>query len=207
MLDGLFNKDKEKAEEEKRQMVEGMQSMSDQIAALGKQMAEKNAEIERLQKATGDAKTSATALQAAQKQVADLQAQLGELQRKMAEEKATRENNEVVAERIRKQQEAARAKEATAAPASGGIKATAAPASGGIAVGGTAYVTRAGGLPLRLRSGAGLDHKILDRLAPGTQMTLLEGPQQSDNHAWWRIRTTDGREGWVAGEELRSQPD
>jgi SH3-like domain-containing protein len=38
-------------------------------------------------------------------------------------------------------------------------------------------------------------------------MTLLEGPESRDNHTWWRIRTTDGREGWVAGEDLRAQPD
>lgn len=29
-------------------------------------------------------------------------------------------------------------------------------------------------------------------------MTLLSGPQQADGHGWWNIRTTDGREGWVA---------
>ena len=206
MLGGLF---KDKDEEEKRQMVEGMQSMSDQIAALGKQLADKNAEIDRLQKATSGATADTSALQAAHQQVADLQGQLSELQRKMAEDKATQEANAVVADRIRKQQEAARAKAATAAPpASGAAAATSAPAaSGGIAVGGTAYVTRAGGMPLRLRSGAGLNHEVVDRLPPGTQMTLLEGPHQADNHAWWHIRTTDGREGWVAGEELRSQPD
>jgi predicted RNase H-like nuclease (RuvC/YqgF family) len=201
MLGGLFNKDKDKDEEEKRQMVEGMQSMSDQILALSKQLADRNAEIERLQKATSGAKSDASALQVAQKQVADLQGQLHELQRKLAEDKATQEANAAVADRIRKQQESARAKATTAAPA-------AAPAaSGGIAVGGTAYVTRAGGMPLRLRSGGGLSHKVVDKLPPGTQMTLLDGPHQADNHAWWHIRTTDGREGWVAGEELRSQPD
>ena len=197
MLGGLFNKDKDKDEEEKRQMAEGMQSMSDQIGALAKQLADKNTEIDRLQKAAGGAAADASALHAAQQQVADLQRQLGELQRKMAEDKATQEANAVVADRIRKQQEAAHAKQTTAAPSAGG----------GIAVGGTAYVTRAGGMPLRLRSGAGLNHEAIDRLPPGTQMTLLEGPHQADNHAWWRIRTTDGREGWVAGEELRSQPD
>jgi Bacterial SH3 domain len=195
MLDGLFHKGKD--EEEKRQMVEGMQSMSDQIAALGKQLADKNAEIEQLHKAAGGAAADASAVQAAQKQVADLQKQLHDLQLKMAGEQAAREAEAMAADLIRKQQEVARAKEAATSP----------PASGGIAVGGTAYVTRAGGMPLRLRSGAGLNHDAIDRLPPGTQMTLLEGPHQADNHAWWHIRTTDGREGWVAGEELRSQPD
>ena len=88
MLGGLF---KDKDEEEKRQMVEGMQSMSDQIAALGKQLADKNAEIDRLQKATSGVTADTSALQAAHQQVADLQGQLSELQRKMAEDKATQE--------------------------------------------------------------------------------------------------------------------
>jgi hypothetical protein len=141
--------------------------------------------------------------------VTDLQKQLRELQRKLAEDQATHEAEAMAAELIRKQQAAAHTQEGkAAAPVSAGIAASAGvAASGGIAVGGTAYVTRAGGMALRMRSGAGLNHDVVDRLAPGTQMTLLEGPQQADNHAWWRIRTTDGREGWVAGEELRSQPD
>jgi predicted RNase H-like nuclease (RuvC/YqgF family) len=214
MLNNLFgkDKDKEKEEEEKRQMAEGMQSMSDQILALSNQMTEKNAELERLQKAAKDATSGsaagAKALQAAQQQVADLQKQLRELQRKAAEDKAKQEADAMAADLIRKQQAkqqsaAPTAKVTSAQPASS----TAAPTSGGIAIGGTAYVTSAGGMPLRLRSGAGLNHESIDRLPPGTQMTLLDGPRQSDNHAWWRIRTTDGREGWVAGEELRTQPD
>ena len=193
MLDKLFHKD----DDEKRQMAENMQNMSDQIGALSKQVAEKNAEIEKLQQTASGATTDAAALQTARQQVDDLQKQLRELQRKMAEEQATREAEEMAQDLIRKQQAASHTKEVAAAT----------PIGGGLAVGGTAYVTSAGGMPLRLRSGAGLNHEAVDRLPPGTQMTLLEGPHQADNHAWWRIRTTDGREGWVAGEELRTQPD
>jgi hypothetical protein len=80
-------------------------------------------------------------------------------------------------------------------------------APGGLAAGASAWVTRAGGLPLRLRSGPSLSGDVLDRLQPGTQMTLLDGPRNADGHAWWHIRTTDNREGWVAGEDLRTQPD
>jgi len=80
-------------------------------------------------------------------------------------------------------------------------------AAGGLTAGASAWVTRAGGLPLRLRSGPSLSESVLDRLQPGTQMTLQDGPKQADGHGWWHIRTSDGKEGWVAGEDLRTQPD
>ena len=193
MLSNPFKKD----DEEKRQMSEGMQSMSEQIGALSKQLADKNAEIERLQASAKSATADTAALQTARQQVDDLQKQLHELQRKVAEDQAAREAEAMAADLIRKQKADAQAKEVAAAPAP----------SGGLAVGGTAYVTRAGGMALRLRSAAGLNSEIAGRLNPGTEMQLLEGPRQADNHAWWRIRTSDGREGWVAGEELRTQPD
>jgi len=194
MLGNLFKKPED---DEKRQMVEGLQSMGEQIGALSKQLADKNAEIEQLQQAAGGAGANATALDAAKKEMDALQQQIHELQRKLAEEQAAHEADEMANELIRKQQAKAQAK-ATAAPSAG---------APGLAVGGSAWVTRAGGLPLRLRSGAGLGHDVLDRLPPGTQMTLLDGPQQADNYAWWHIRTADGREGWVAGQDLRAQPD
>jgi hypothetical protein len=201
MLGNIFKKDDD--DKEKSEMVEGMQSMSEQIGALSKQLADKNAEIDRLEAATKSATSDSSALQAARQQVDNLQKQLRDLQRKVAEDQATREAEAMAADLIRKQKADAQAKadahakEVAAAPA----------ASGGLAVGGTAYVTRVGGLPLRLRTGAGLDNEISGRLQPGTEMQLLEGPKQADNHAWWRIRTSDGREGWVAGEELRTQLD
>lgn len=74
-------------------------------------------------------------------------------------------------------------------------------------VGDTAFVKRAGGLPLRLRSQPSVSAQVLSLLAPGTQMTLLEGPRSADGHPWWRIRTTDNRTGWVAGDNLLKNPD
>jgi hypothetical protein len=70
-----------------------------------------------------------------------------------------------------------------------------------------AWVTREGGLVLRLRAGAGSNQSIIARLPVGTQLTLLEGPQTANGFNWWRVRTVGGREGWVAGENLRTQPD
>lgn len=77
-----------------------------------------------------------------------------------------------------------------------------------VAVGCEAWVTRGGGLQLRMRSsGAILANNIIARLPIGTQMTVLEGPSPADSFTWWRVRTIGGQEGWVAGENLVPQPD
>ncbi|GAB4445432.1 MAG: hypothetical protein OHK0015_47690 [Chloroflexi bacterium OHK40] len=82
------------------------------------------------------------------------------------------------------------------------------PACTTIAVGCEAWVTRAGGLVLRMRSsGAILPDNIIARLPIGTQMTVLEGPAPADGQTWWRVRTIGGNEGWVSGENLVLQPD
>ena len=80
-------------------------------------------------------------------------------------------------------------------------------ASGGLTLGATAYVRKAGGKNLRLHDLAGLESHVSDSLHPGTQLTLLVGPVHRDNYPWWRIRTADGREGWVAGTELVTHPE
>jgi hypothetical protein len=38
-------------------------------------------------------------------------------------------------------------------------------------------------------------------------LQLLEGPTSANGYTWWRVATIGGRTGWVAGEELRVQPD
>ncbi|GAB4172261.1 MAG: hypothetical protein Fur005_34050 [Roseiflexaceae bacterium] len=76
-----------------------------------------------------------------------------------------------------------------------------------LGLGCTAWVTRAGGFSLRMRSAAGIDQEITARLPVGTQVELLEGPQAVGEFTWWRVRTLGGREGWVSGENLVLQPD
>jgi hypothetical protein len=77
-----------------------------------------------------------------------------------------------------------------------------------LAVGCDAWVTRAGGLVLRMRSAPAIaDANIIARLPIGTQMEILEGPQAAAGFTWWRVRTVGGVEGWVAGENLVLQPD
>lgn len=77
-----------------------------------------------------------------------------------------------------------------------------------IAIGCPAYVTRAGGLTLRMRSSPQIaDDNVVARLPIGTELELLEGPQAADGFSWWRARSRGGSEGWVAGENLVLQPD
>jgi hypothetical protein len=84
---------------------------------------------------------------------------------------------------------------------------SAAPGCDSLAINCDAWVTRSGGRILRLRAGVGIDQAVLFKLPVGTQVKLLEGPQPADGYTWWRIATLGGREGWVAGEELRTKPD
>ena len=70
-----------------------------------------------------------------------------------------------------------------------------------------AWVTRAQGRGLRLRARPGTTQPIVEVLPIGTQMTLLEGPQQIADLSWWRVRTAGGNAGWVAGNNLVLQPD
>jgi hypothetical protein len=82
------------------------------------------------------------------------------------------------------------------------------PACTEIAVGCRAWVTRAGGLNLRMRSAPTISpDNIIARLPIGTEMTVDEGPQSADGFTWWRVTTVGGQNGWVAGENLVLQPD
>ena len=98
MLGNLFHKD----DDEKRQMAEGRQSTSDQIGALSRQLTYENAEITRLQATASSAASDALALQAARQKVDELQQQLRELQRTMAEEQAARDAEKMAAGLIHK---------------------------------------------------------------------------------------------------------
>jgi hypothetical protein len=77
-----------------------------------------------------------------------------------------------------------------------------------LAVGCQAWVTREGGLVLRIRTAPAITAtNIISRLPIGTQMEILEGPAAADGFTWWRVRTVGGVEGWVSGENLVLQPD
>lgn len=188
--------------DETKKMGEQMQNLSEQIGKLQQELAAKTAEADRLRTQAAQGIGSQVALEDANAQLEVLRKQVADLQNAQRQAPGAAEGAKSVGGA------GASVSSASPKPAQGSVTlgASEAPA-GGLAVGATAYVTRAGGLPLRLRSGPSLKESILDRLQPGTQMTLLEGPRQADGHAWWHIRTTNGHEGWVAGEDLRTQPD
>lgn len=184
---GLFSRD-----DDAKKVGEDMQKLSEQIGELQRKLATKTAEADGLRTQAAQNAGSSVALEDAQSEIAVLRQQLADI--KAANDAASAS----VLGSISK----------ASAPAEG-VKSGAAPSApaGGLAAGAQAWVTRAGGLPLRLRAEPSLNGDILDRLAPGAELTLIDGPRQADGHGWWHVRSSGGREGWVAGEDLRTQPD
>lgn len=208
----LFNN---KDDEERKRLSQDMQNLSEQIGQLKRELLERNSEIERMKKEADQAKVqgsaaanvNAQALKNAQSRIAELQKKLTQAQSSQQADASANELKDAQA-RMHELQGKIADMEAGAHPPTDAAQPAAPAAAAGLQIGGSAYVAQAGGMPLRLRSRPGLaKDTILDRLPPGTKMTLLEGPQPRDGYTWWHIRTADGREGWVAGEDLRSQPE
>jgi alanyl-tRNA synthetase len=205
-----FGKNKKKEEEEEKaekaraeQTAQAMRSMSDQLAEKGKEIADLEKQLEAAKKEATSGDTAEKALAQAQTKMRQMQAEMAKMQAEAAKAKA-----EAVKAASTPTGTPGVTKIGPATPASTSLGGAAeAPAAGGLAVGVTAFVRQTGGKNLRLRNGPGLDTNAFDGLAPGTSMTLLEGPLQKDNYPWWRIRTIDGREGWVAGTELVTTPE
>ncbi len=65
-----------------------------------------------------------------------------------------------------------------------------------LAPGGLAIVNTTEGDLLNVRLGPGLGFDVIDRLAAGARVVLLEGPRYADGLAWWKVRTAAGIEGW-----------
>jgi dipeptidyl aminopeptidase/acylaminoacyl peptidase len=55
------------------------------------------------------------------------------------------------------------------------------------------------GADLKLRALSSLSASILDKLAEGEKILVLEGPVEVDEYLWWHVRVeSSGVEGWVA---------
>jgi hypothetical protein len=206
-LGGLLGgNDKAKQEE----IGKAMQSLSDQIGALQQQGKGKDGEIEQLQAQLAQAQALQGSGDQAKKQLQDAQAALAVAQAdKQASDLILQNAQKQISElqaQLHQLEDAAKAAPTVASHASAAAAAVSA-AAGGLAVGAAAWVRQEGGKGLRRHTGPGLSSHVVDALAPGTQLALLEGPSDADGHHWWKVRAADGREGWVAGEELVSSPE
>lgn len=55
------------------------------------------------------------------------------------------------------------------------------------------------GPQLNLRALPGTDAPLITQVAPGTEFTVINGPQSADGYTWYQIRSDDGTlEGWAA---------
>ena len=203
-----------------KQVGADMQKLSEQIGALQQKLAAKTTEADGLRTQAAQSAGASVALEDSQAQMEVLRNQLADMQKQQqgttehaAELQQAHAQVEALQSQLTALQQSAGGKSGegisvgTKSVAESSTVAVNIAVAGGLAAGVSAWVTRAGGLPLRLRSGPSLSESVLDRLEPGTQMTLQDGPRDADGHAWWHIRTEDGKEGWVAGEDLRTQPD
>lgn len=66
----------------------------------------------------------------------------------------------------------------------------------GMVIGGKARVAAGGGLNVRDKAGA--KGKQVGRLNANAVVTLVEGPTQADNYAWWKVDNGAGLVGWTA---------
>lgn len=74
---------------------------------------------------------------------------------------------------------------------------TVAAAPAGLAPGARARVTNLGGATLRTRVAPGLSSRVTARIPEGREVTVLEGPVETDGYVWWRVEAAEGA-GWVA---------
>ena len=68
-------------------------------------------------------------------------------------------------------------------------------AQSGLQVGGQAINTS--DIPLRVRTGAGSEHRKIGELQTGEVVTLLDGPVAAGDHVWWQVEKP-GLIGWAA---------
>jgi hypothetical protein len=58
------------------------------------------------------------------------------------------------------------------------------------------------GAGLNLRAEPSTQGRVVTNAREGTVLTVLDGPQEADGYAWWKVRTPDGLEGWGAARWL-----
>lgn len=73
-------------------------------------------------------------------------------------------------------------------------------------VGDRVRVTMESGLQLTLRALPGTDGPLVTRINPGTEFTVINGPQQADGFSWYQLRSDDGSTlGWAADADSQGE--
>ncbi|MEM7131117.1 MAG: SH3 domain-containing protein [Chloroflexota bacterium] len=73
-------------------------------------------------------------------------------------------------------------------------------------VGDRVRVTMESGLQLTLRALPGTDGPLVTRVNPGTEFTVLNGPQRANGFSWYQIRSDNGTIlGWAAASDAQGQ--
>ena len=75
-----------------------------------------------------------------------------------------------------------------------------------VQVGARVQVSDTGAAGLRIRQAPSTDSVTLKFLADGTQLTVVEGPQQAGDITWWKVDDGQGLVGWAAGQFLTLVP-
>jgi uncharacterized protein YgiM (DUF1202 family) len=76
------------------------------------------------------------------------------------------------------------------------------PTSTGIAAGATVIVKGTKGAGLNIREEPARQARIVTSAKEGAELTVLEGPEEAGGYVWWKLQTSDGKEGWGASEWL-----
>jgi len=71
-----------------------------------------------------------------------------------------------------------------------------------IAGGATVLVQGTGNAGLNLRAQPTTTAAIVITVKEGNTLTVVEGPKEAEGLVWWKLRTTDGKEGWGAAKYL-----
>lgn len=71
-----------------------------------------------------------------------------------------------------------------------------------IAPGATVVVQGTSGTGLNLRQQPTTYAKVAKGIKEGTELLVIEGPTESDGYVWWKLRASDGSEGWGAADWL-----
>jgi len=76
-----------------------------------------------------------------------------------------------------------------------------------IGPGATVVVKGTGGAGLNLRQQPSTTARVTGSFKEGTELTVLDGPQEADGYVWWQLRAKDGTEGWAAANWLLLKTD